>query len=134
MGSFDMLTVEHCPERGVFKHLSKTLFTVCNIENTYAMRVILFFKMFRLWCRFRKWTKKIEKRFLFSEIIALDIVPGNYNCYKENTCHRHSLFLQRVVTVLISLTERFSKLASLRVTKQFDKSTFMEISQVFGTH
>ena len=43
------------------------------------------------------------------------------------------MFYKRVVTVQILLTERFSKSFSVRVTKHFDKSTLMEISQVFGT-
>ena len=38
-----------------------------------------------------------------------------------------------VVRVQISLSQRFSKSVSFRMTKSFNKSTLMEVSQVFGT-
>ena len=40
------------------------------------------------------------------------------------------MFEQRVVRVQISITKKFSKSFSLIVTKELDKSTLMEISQV----
>ena len=42
-------------------------FTVCNFRNKIAMRIIFFFKMFKMWCRFQKWTKKSEKTVRFKD-------------------------------------------------------------------
>ena len=44
--------------------LSK-FFTVCNFSNTLAMMITVCFKMFKIWCRFKKWNKKLRKSFLF---------------------------------------------------------------------
>ena len=43
------------------------------------------------------------------------------------------MFLRRAVRVEISLTQKLSESVSPRVAKQFDKSTLIEISLVFGT-
>ena len=42
-------------------------FTVCNFRNKVAMTIIFFFKMFKIWCRFQKWIKKIENFFGFKD-------------------------------------------------------------------
>ena len=44
--------------------LTKSL-TVCNFWNEVAMAIILFFKMFKIWCRIQKWNKKMRKSFRF---------------------------------------------------------------------
>ena len=41
------------------------IFTVSNFRNTLAETIILFFKIFQIWCRFQKWNKKLRKTFLF---------------------------------------------------------------------
>ena len=35
--------------------------------------------------------KKIEEKFLFSEIIAFEMAPVNCLYYEGNTCHRKSM-------------------------------------------
>ena len=44
--------------------LSK-FFTACNFGNILAMTIMFCFKMFKIWCRFQKWNKKLRKGFLF---------------------------------------------------------------------
>ena len=40
-----------------------TLFAVYNIGNKWAIRVIFFLKLFKIWCRFQKWKEKLRKYF-----------------------------------------------------------------------
>ena len=44
--------------------LTKT-FTVYKFGNILAMTIIFFIKMFKSWCRFQKWNKKLSKSFSF---------------------------------------------------------------------
>ena len=44
--------------------LTKT-FTVSSFGNTLAMRIIPFFKMFKIWCRFQKWNTKMSRNVSF---------------------------------------------------------------------
>ena len=48
LGTFPKLLVEPSCETGLFRHLSDDLFEVRNYENTKAMRVIVFFKMLKI--------------------------------------------------------------------------------------
>ena len=36
-------------------------FTVCNFRNKVAMRISFLFIMFKIWCGFENWNKKIKK-------------------------------------------------------------------------
>ena len=38
---------------------------VCSFGNTLGMTIIFSFKMFKIWCRFQKWNKKLKKSFSF---------------------------------------------------------------------
>ena len=40
-------------------------FTFCNFRKKVGMAIILFFKMFKIWCRFQKWNKQIWKEISF---------------------------------------------------------------------
>ena len=62
---FNMMTVHKCSGTGLFSHLSIALFAVYNFGNTSAVRLIFSFKMFKIWCRFQKYRKKIRKNFRF---------------------------------------------------------------------
>ena len=53
-----------------------TSFKVGKFENTSAMRLIVFLKMFKVQSKFKKW-KKNYKTFLVSEIIASENVGKN---------------------------------------------------------
>ena len=39
-------------------------FTVCNFAKTIAMKIFVFFKIFKIAHRFKKWNKKLRKSFL----------------------------------------------------------------------
>ena len=47
-GTFTVLLVERSSETGLFRHLSNHVFRVRNFGNTKAVRVIFFFKMFKI--------------------------------------------------------------------------------------
>ena len=53
------------PKRCFLKSGLSMSFTVCNFQNKEAMKIIFFFKTFKIWCRFQKWNKKIRKSFSF---------------------------------------------------------------------
>ena len=69
-----MLLVEGSSETGLFRHLSNHIFSVRNCGNTKAMRVILFFKTWKISGRFRKLQQNFEKNFSVSEIIPSELV------------------------------------------------------------
>ena len=56
----------------------------------------------------------------------------NYHCYKEKTCYLQSICYQDAERFHILLKKRFSNTIFQRVMKKYDKSTVMEISQMFG--
>ena len=63
--TFNILLFEASSETRLFRHLSDYVFGVRNFENTKAMRLILFFKMFKVQTKFQKCSKKLGKGFLF---------------------------------------------------------------------
>ena len=69
-----MLLVEGSSETGLFRHLSNHIFSVRNWGNTKAMRVILFFKTWKISRRYRKLQQNFEKNFSVSEIIPSELV------------------------------------------------------------
>ena len=53
------------PKRGFSQSGMTKFFTVCNFGNILAMTIILFFKMFKIFCRLQKWNKQLI--FCFSD-------------------------------------------------------------------
>ena len=43
------------------------IFTIFNFGNTLAMSIMFYFKMFKIWCRIKKWNKKLRKIFGFAD-------------------------------------------------------------------
>ena len=74
---FAILLVESSSETGHFRHLSDYVFGVRNSENRKAMRVIFFFQTFKISARVQESSRKIEKKFFLSEIIASELVRLN---------------------------------------------------------
>ena len=72
--TFTMLLVEGSSETRLFRRLSDHVFGVRKFGNTKSMRVIFFFKKFKIYCGFQKCTKKLRKSLFFSEIIASELV------------------------------------------------------------
>ena len=59
-----MLLVKGFSQTGLFRHLSDYVFRVCNFGNTISVRVIFFFKIFKISFEFQKCSKKLRKSFL----------------------------------------------------------------------
>ena len=74
-----ILLVEGSSETGLFTHIYlTTFFLVRNFKNTTAMRVIFFWKMFKIDPKYPKFRKKLGKNFFFFfEIIASEDVARN---------------------------------------------------------
>ena len=51
--------------------LSK-FFTICKFGNTLALTINIWFKRFKIWCRFQKWNKKFRKTFSFYRKLHLN--------------------------------------------------------------
>ena len=49
-------------KRGVLDIYLTTSLEVSNFGNTSAMRLIFFFKLLKIWCRFQNWRKKNRKK------------------------------------------------------------------------
>ena len=44
-----------------------------NMINTLAMTITFSFKMFKIWCRFQKWNKKLRKCFFILQIVPFEL-------------------------------------------------------------
>ena len=74
-GTFTMLVVEGSSQTGLFKHLSDQVFEVRIFGNTKSLRVIFFFKIFKIYCRFQKSSKEFRKNFCYwDNCISIGIV------------------------------------------------------------
>ena len=60
LGPFNMLTVEGCSERALFREWSNCL-TVCHFGNTLAITIFSRLKMFKISCRFHKWKRRFSE-------------------------------------------------------------------------
>ena len=70
LGRFHVLTSQTCSETALFRECYMQFFSVCYFGNTLAilaMTIIFFFKIFKIWCTFQKWNKKLRKKFYFSD-------------------------------------------------------------------
>ena len=75
LGRFTILIVDGSSEIGLFRHLSNYVLRVRNFENTKDVRVIFFFKMFKIKFRFQIFSKKCRKFFCFWDIcVCIGIV------------------------------------------------------------
>ena len=77
LGMFTMLLVEGSSETGLFRYFSNHVFGVHNFGTTKAVRVIYYFKMFKIYAGFQKCSKKIRKKFFVSEIYPSEWVSLN---------------------------------------------------------
>ena len=72
LGTFTMLLLEGSSETKLFRHLCDYVFGVRNFGNKKVIRVIFFFKTFRISARFEKCSKKLWKSFLFLRQLHLN--------------------------------------------------------------
>ena len=62
---FNMLTSELCSETVLFSEWSNQVFDSLQFRKYISSDDHLFLKMFKIWCRFDNWHKKLEKVFRF---------------------------------------------------------------------
>ena len=72
--------------------------------------------------------KKIEIKFLVSEIIASELAGLNCLYCEGNTCHGQSMRSQTLLRLCISLTEIFCKPIALRAINNYAKDGVVQIS------
>ena len=83
-GTFTMLLVKGSSKTAPFRHLPDFVFGVRNFGNTKVMRVIFFSKYLKFNLDFKKWAKKWEKLFCFSDnwiwiiIVKLSLLRTGY--------------------------------------------------------
>ena len=59
------------------------LFAFYNFGNKSGMRLIFFFKMFKILRRIQKWRKQIKKKFWVLNKIAFELISSNTQFYRE---------------------------------------------------
>ena len=64
LGTFTMLLVEGSSKAEIFRDSSSYVFGVRNFGTTNTVRVIFFFKIFKIYSRFKKCSKKLRKIFI----------------------------------------------------------------------
>ena len=85
-----MLLVKWSYETGHCRHLSNHIFGVRNFGNTKPMRVIFFFKTFKISDGLQN-GPKIEKKLFFSAIIASALLSLNSSYEDQDTFHRQQM-------------------------------------------
>ena len=90
------------------------IFTVCNFGTILPMTIIFSFKMFVF------------------QIIAFELGVGNSHNLEQDTCRRQSICSETSLTFHLTLGETYSKSTSLRMIKEHDKTTLLEISKAGG--
>ena len=73
------------------------------------------------------------KKFLVLKIIAFELGTRNSQNPEQDNCHWQSMCYERNLRFNISLRATFSKSGSPSVTKKYDESALMQISQEFRT-
>ena len=104
-------------------------FIVCNFGNTLAMSIIFFIKMFKIWCIFQKWNKKLEKVFPFSGT-CIWLGSCKFSQYWTRYLPSGVNVLTNTLRFQLTLGEIFSKSTSLKLMKKDAKTSLMEISHV----
>ena len=77
--------------------------------------------------------QKNQKKLLVLKIIAFESGTTNSHNPEQDICHWQSMCYGTALRFNISLREIFSKSGSPLVTKKYDESVLMQISQEFGT-
>ena len=74
---FAMLLFEGLQKRDFLDIYLTTVFQVRTLENTSAMKVIFFMKIFKILSTFPKYLKRVEKMFSLLEIITSQLATSN---------------------------------------------------------
>ena len=71
-GPFKMLIINKCSDTWFSTHFGNRAFAAYSLTKKSSLRLILFFKVFTIWCSFRKWRKKFRKYFTISRKLHLN--------------------------------------------------------------
>ena len=77
--------------------------------------------------------QKNEKKLLVLKIIAFESGKANSHNPEQDICHWQSMCYETPLRFNISLREIYSKSGYSIVTKKYDASALMQLSQDFGT-
>ena len=69
---FNMLIVNKCSDTWLSKYFSNRAFAAYSLTKKSPLRLILFFKVFTIWCSSQKLRKKLRKYFLISRKVHLN--------------------------------------------------------------
>ena len=128
---FTMLLVESSSKTGLFRHLFDHVFWICNFGNTKSIKVIPFFKIFKIYFRLQKCSKKLRKSFFIWDnciwigIVKLSLLRRGYFSSAANV-------LKSSPKTCMSIRETFSNSINLAVTNESDKGAVMQIWIMLG--
>ena len=71
-GPFNKLFVNNCPDTWLSRHISNRACGAYSLTKKSPLRLILFFKVFSIWCSFQKRRKKFRKYFSISRKLHLN--------------------------------------------------------------
>ena len=110
-----------------------TLLAVYNFGSKSCMRLMFFFKMFKMFRNGEQNLENWENTLGFRDNCTLvDYVKGSH-LSRESTCHREFISYQTVSTFQILLRQNFSNWSYFKVMKQYPKTAVVYIWAVFRT-
>ena len=71
-GPFNIMIVNKCSGTWLSIPFSNCAFAAYSLIKKSPLRLILFFKVFTIWCSFQKWRKKLRKYFSISRKLHLN--------------------------------------------------------------
>ena len=95
------------------------------------MTIILFFKIFKIWCRFQKWQQKSEKKFFVIKIIPFESGTTYSLNLEKDTWHSQPMCYETSLRVNISLGDIFLGRFSQSDEKIWWKCSYADFSSVW---
>ena len=133
LGRFHMLTTKACSETVLFREFSNKDFYSLQFRKYITYDDHLFFQNVQNLMYIQEMQQKIERKFFVLQIIPFHFGVANSHNLEKDTCNQKSMFKQTPLRFHLTLGETYSKSTSLRMIKEHDESTLMEISQAVGT-
>ena len=126
-GPFNMLIFSKCSDTWLSRHFSNRAFAAYSLTKKSPLRLILFLKVFTIWCSLKKRRKKLQKYFRFLEIYIWIGCVKQSLLLRQNTCDQVSIWWQKVSKFHILLRQNFSSWFFFRVIKKYNKNTALQI-------
>ena len=116
-----MLTVHICSETGLFSHLSNHASWGLEFRKYISFQAHLFFKTFKIWCRFQKFRKKIRKCFFCDHCIWIG-------------CVKHSLLPREYLSLVVNISTKSLKISGTTKTKFFELKLFQSDERIWQNY